>query len=89
MSQLTLSKLTGEVLLTDRRAGSLQPDIVVHFTRNITRIQCIYDLKFPCGYAVGSNPWSNEVVEQMKSYGNLGGKCLPALVTPQRGVVRQ
>ena len=87
--RLRKDELTEEVLLTNRRAGSLRPDIVIHFTRNSTQIQCIYDLKFPCGYAVGSNPWSNDVVMQMRSYGELGGECLPALVTPQRGVVRR
>jgi hypothetical protein len=87
--RLRRDEFTQEVLLTDRRSGSLRPDIVIHFTRNITRIQCIYDLKFPCGYAVGSNPWSADVVVQMRSYGDLGGECLPAIVTPQRGVVRQ
>ena len=87
--RLRKDEVTQEVLLTDRRAGSLRPDIVLHFTRNITRIQCIYDLKFPCGYAVGSNPWSADVVVQMRAYEGLGGECLPALVTPQRGVVRQ
>ncbi len=87
--RLRRDELTREVLLTDRRAGSLKPDIVLHFTRNITRIQCIYDLKFPCGYAVGSNPWSPDVVLQMRSYGGLGGECPPALVTPQYGIVRQ
>lgn len=51
--------------------------------------QCIYDLKFPCGYAVGSNPWSNDVAMQMESYGHLGGECAPALITPQRGIVRE
>nr|QKW93792.1 hypothetical protein [Vitiosangium cumulatum] len=87
--RLRKDELTEEVLLTDRRAGSLRPDIVIHFTHNVTRIQCIYDLKFPCGYAVGSNPWSDDVVMQMNSYGALGGECPPALVTPQRGIVRQ
>ncbi|HYO72011.1 MAG TPA: hypothetical protein VEU33_38645 [Archangium sp.] len=87
--RLRQDDLTGEVLLTNRWEGSLQPDIVIHFTRNITRIQCIYDLKFPCGYDVGRNPWSAGVIAQMKAYGNLGGECPPALVTPQRGVVRQ
>lgn len=87
--RLRKDPLMEEVLLTDRRAGSLRPDIVIHFTRNITRIQCIYDLKFPCGYAVGSNPWSDDVVAQLKVYGDLGGECLPALVTPQLGVVHQ
>ncbi|WP_309895656.1 hypothetical protein [Archangium sp.] len=87
--RLRKDEFTQEVLLTDKRAGSLRPDIVLHFTRNITRIQCIYDLKFPCGYSVGANPWSDEVIVQMTAYGALGGECLPALVTPQRGVVRK
>lgn len=81
-------EFTKEVLLTDRRNGSLRPDLVIHFTRSATRVQCIYDLKFPCGYAVG-NPWNAEVVRQMKSYAGLGGQCKPALVTPQLGVDRQ
>lgn len=81
-------ELMNEVLLTDRRTGSLRPDIVIHFTRNATRIQCIYDLKFPCGYEVG-NPWNAEAVRQMKSYESLGGQCKPALVTPQFGVDRR
>jgi hypothetical protein len=87
--RLRKDEFTQEVLLTDRRTGSLRPDLVLHFTRNITRIQCIYDLKFPCGYAVGKNPWSEDVIVQMRSYGELGGECPPALVTPQRGVVRK
>lgn len=87
--RLRKDELTQDVLLTNRWEGSLLPDIVIHFTRDITRIQCIYDLKFPCGYAVGRNPWSADVVTQMASYGNLGGECPPALVTPQRGIVRQ
>ena len=86
--RLRQDELTGDVLLTNRWEGSLQPDLVIHFTRNITRIQCIYDLKFPCGYAVGRNPWSADVVTQMEAYGNLGGECAPALVTPQLGIVR-
>jgi len=86
--RLRKDELTQDVLLTDRWAGSLRPDLVIHFTRNATRIQCIYDLKFPCGYEVG-NPWSVDVVRQMRSYGELGGQCQPALVTPQFGVDRQ
>jgi hypothetical protein len=87
--RLRKDELTREVLLTNRRDGSLQPDIVIHFTRNATRIQCIYDLKFPCGYEVGRNLWTTDVVTQMASYANLGGECAPALVTPQRGVARR
>ncbi|HYO59960.1 hypothetical protein [Archangium sp.] len=85
--RLRKDEITQEVLLTDRWAGSLQPDIVIHFTRNATRIQCIYDLKFPCGYEV-ANPWTSYVDVQMKSYEKLGGQCPPALVSPQRGVQR-
>jgi len=81
-------EFTRDVMLTDRWEGSLRPDIVIHFTRNATRIQCIYDLKFPCGYEVG-NPWSKDVVRQMKSYAGLGGQCKPALVPPQFGVDRR
>ncbi|MFL5358917.1 hypothetical protein [Archangium sp.] len=87
--RLRKDPLTEDVLLTDRWEGSLQPDLVIHFTRNITRIQCIYDLKFPCGFAVGRNRWSAEVIEQMAFYADLGGECPPALVTPQLGIVRQ
>ncbi len=79
---------TQEVLLTDRRAGSLRPDIVIHFTRNATRIQCIYDLKFPCGYEV-ANPWNANVEQQMQLYAGLGGQCAPALVSPQHGIQRR
>ncbi|MBM7111918.1 hypothetical protein [Archangium primigenium] len=81
--------ITQDVMLTDRWGGSLQPDIVVHFARNATRIQCIYDLKFPCGYEVGTNPWTPAVVSQMNAYGRLGGECPPALVTPQLAILRQ
>lgn len=76
---------TQDVILTDWRTGSLKPDVVIHFTRNATRIQCIYELKFPCGYEV-ANPWTSWVETQMQKYKGLGGQCLPALVSPQRGV---
>lgn len=81
-------ELTQEVLLTNRWDGSLRPDIVIHFTRNATRIQCIYDLKFPCGYEFG-NPRTPDVVAQLDAYAKLGGECQPALVTPQLGIDRQ
>lgn len=85
--RLRKDDLTQEIILTDRRSGSLKPDIVIHFTLNATRIQCIYDLKFPCGYEV-ANPWSSYVDAQMKLYQGLGGQCSPSLVSPQRGVQR-
>ncbi|WNG36284.1 hypothetical protein F0U61_23380 [Archangium violaceum] len=87
--RLRKDNLTNEVLLTDRWSGSLQPDIVIHFTRNTTRVQCIYDLKFPCGYDVGTNPWTAEVKAQMAAYRRLGGECPPAIITPQRAIIRQ
>lgn len=78
----------GDVVLTDRRLDSMRPDIVIHFTRNKTRIQCIYDLKFPCGYEV-ANAWNDYVDKQMKKYAGLGGECPPALVTPVDGILRR
>jgi hypothetical protein len=86
--RLRKDEITKEILLTDRWRGSLRPDIVIHFTRNATRIQCIYDLKFPCGYEMG-NVWTAEVEAQMAAYKGLGGQCAPALVTPVDGVFRQ
>jgi hypothetical protein len=81
-------ELTGELMLTDRWIGSKQPDFVLHFTRNATRIQCVYELKFPCGYEV-ANTRTTEVEEQLRMYAGLGGECKPALVTPQQGVDRE
>jgi hypothetical protein len=86
--RLRKDELTGDVMLTDRWAGSQRPDVVIHFTRNATRIQCIYELKFPCGYEVG-NPRTPDVVAQLDAYAALGGECKPALVTPQLGIDRQ
>ena len=78
-------EISGETLLTDRWEGSLRPDLVLHFTRDAARIQCIYDLKFPCGYET-ANPWNASVEHQMKQYGDLGGGCPVAIVTPAHGV---
>ena len=84
--RLRKDEITEEVLLTRTWKGSLKPDVVIHFTRDVTRVQCIYDLKFPCGYEVG-NPWSMEVQNQMDLYAGLGGECYPAIVTPIDGVL--
>ncbi|WP_375768851.1 hypothetical protein NR798_45440 [Archangium gephyra] len=81
-------EFTNDLMLTDRWLGSKQPDIVLHFTRNATRIQCIYELKFPCGNEQG-NPWSEEVQQQMALYSALGGECDPVIVTPQLELSRQ
>ncbi len=81
--------LTNDLLLTDRWGGSKRPDVVLHFTRNATRIQCIYELKFPCGNEQG-NPWGMENVQlQMEAYRALGGECEPVIVTPQLEISRQ
>jgi hypothetical protein len=83
--RLRKDPFTKDVMLTDRRKGSLKPDLVIHFTRNVTRIQCIYEFKFPCGYEV-ANPWTSYVDVQMKHYKGLDGQCPPVLVSPQRGL---
>lgn len=85
--RLRKDPFTQDVVLTDWRKGSLKPDVVIHFTRNVTRIQCIFELKFPCGYEV-ANPWTSHVDAQMKLYQELGGECPPVLVSPQRGLQR-
>lgn len=81
-------EFTNDLMLTDRWMGSKRPDVVLHFTRNATRIQCIYELKFPCGNEQG-NPWSGDVQSQMDAYRALGGECEPVIVTPQLEISRQ
>ncbi|WP_047861193.1 hypothetical protein [Archangium gephyra] len=82
-------ELTNELMLTDRWVGSKQPDLVLHFTRNATRIQCIYELKFPCGNEQG-DPWRDKRVQiQMEEYRALGGECEPVIVTPQLEISRR
>jgi hypothetical protein len=81
--------LTGEVLLTDVWRGSLRPDVVLHFTRNATRIQCIYDFKFPCILSRRSNPLDDaDVFEQLHNYQKLARGCQPAVITPGLGLSR-
>ncbi len=83
-------EMTNELLLTDRWLGSQRPDVVLHFTRNATRIQCIYDFKFPCDIADRRNPLADPRTEaQLRKYKDLGNEdCLPAIVTPSLGVDR-
>lgn len=81
--------MTKEVMLTDRRRGSLRPDLVLHFTRNATRIQCIYDFKFPCIQRERIDPLGVKGVrEQLKAYHELELSCIPAIITPGHGVYR-
>ncbi|WP_239014171.1 hypothetical protein [Archangium violaceum] len=76
-------------VLTDQWTGSLKPDIVLHFARNPTRVQCIFDFKFPCTLASKSNPLgpkSSDVRAQLRKYDALGGNCPSGIVTPQLGI---
>ncbi len=82
-------KMTKDVMLTDRKSGSLRPDVVLHFTRNATRIQCIYDFKFPCLRKDRINPLKDsDIRDQLKAYFDLERSCIPAIVTPAHGVYR-
>ncbi|WP_338864460.1 hypothetical protein [Myxococcus stipitatus] len=82
-----LDPASGRFFVTDRWAGSLRPDIVVHASKDLHRIQCVYDFKFPCTAASKSNPLASpEVVQQLDRYEALGGHCPPAIITPQLGV---
>lgn len=82
-------KITKDVLLTDRWKDSLRPDLVLHFTRNATRIQCIYDFKFPCLKKDRIEPLKVPgVMEQLRAYHELELSCIPAIVTPGHGVYR-
>ncbi|WNG52625.1 hypothetical protein F0U60_27700 [Archangium minus] len=79
----------GQSVLTDQWTGSLKPDIVLHFARNPTRIQCIFDFKFPCTLVSKSNPLgpkTSDVRAQLEKYDKLGGNCPSGIVTPQLGV---
>ncbi|RYZ42873.1 MAG: hypothetical protein EOO71_05930 [Myxococcaceae bacterium] len=80
----------GGFSLTDRRTGSMKPDVAIHATGQPGQVQCIYDFKFPCTKAGKENPGENPATqEQMSRYKELGGKCNPAIVTPQLGVIRE
>ncbi|NTX33441.1 hypothetical protein FJV41_25055 [Myxococcus llanfairpwllgwyngyllgogerychwyrndrobwllllantysiliogogogochensis] len=78
---------TGRYALTQVWAKSLKPDIVVHFSKDPNRVQCVYDFKFPCTTASKSNPLDNtDVLKQLRQYEKLGRPCSPSIVTPQLGV---
>ncbi len=78
---------TGRYVLTRVWEDSLKPDIVVHFSRDPNRVQCVYDFKFPCSVAGKSNPLANDgTLEQLSRYKKLGRPCTPSIVTPQLGV---
>ncbi|MCK8497343.1 hypothetical protein [Myxococcus fulvus] len=80
---------TGRPVLTERWVGSLRPDVVIHFAKEPSRVQCVYDFKFPCTKASKSNPLASpELLQQLERYEALGGHCPPAIITPQLGVSR-
>jgi hypothetical protein len=79
--------ITGRYMLTDRWAGSIKPDIVLHLARNPNKVRCVYDFKFPCTLANKREPLSMRGVEQqLLQYDSLGGNCPSAIVTPQLGI---
>ncbi|MFY0563425.1 hypothetical protein ACN28E_06230 [Archangium lansingense] len=81
--------VSGQYVLTNRWTGSLRPDIVLHFARNPTKVQCVYDFKFPCTSASKSNPLGpdgSKARQQLLEYDGLGGNCPSGIVTPQLGI---
>ncbi|EPX60965.1 hypothetical protein D187_001617 [Cystobacter fuscus DSM 2262] len=71
------------VVLTNNKANSLKPDLVVHATRNATNIQCVLEFKFPCYERHRLEPMrSPGVVAQLESYMRLSKDCRVSLVTP-------
>ncbi|MFP2904111.1 hypothetical protein ACLESD_03365 [Pyxidicoccus sp. 3LFB2] len=85
-----LDARTGRYVLTQQWRDSLMPDVVLHFTRQPARVQCVYDFKFPCSTANKSDPLGSAGVSaQLARYQELGGNCPPAIVTPQLGLNRE
>ncbi len=85
-----LDSATARYVLTQQWRDSLKPDVVLHAARDPTRIQCVYDFKFPCSAANKSDPLgSSGVSAQLAKYQELGGNCPPAIVTPQLGINRE
>ncbi|RKH08096.1 hypothetical protein D7X74_32315 [Corallococcus sp. CA047B] len=79
----------GGYTLTSQRTGSMKPDVAIHASGQPGQVQCIYDFKFPCTKAGKEKPGSYpNTQDQMIRYKQLGGKCNPAIVTPQLGVIR-
>lgn len=84
-----LDASTNQYVLTNQWRDSLMPDIVLHATRSLEKVQCVYDFKFPCAAAQKSDPFeSADVAAQMAKYTQLGGGCPGAIITPQLGLSR-
>lgn len=80
------SPSTGGYVLTGRWKDSLKPDIVLHLMREPSKVQCVYDFKFPCTLNSKLNPLHDDVLIQLADYDKLGGNCPSAIVTPQLGI---
>ncbi|WPB77979.1 hypothetical protein KYC5002_02280 [Archangium violaceum] len=71
------------VVLTDKGVNTLNPDFVVHGTRNATDVQCVYELKFPCLSAQKLAPHKTSWAEaQLKAYQLLSNRCPAAIISP-------
>ena len=71
------------VVLTDKGLNTLNPDFVVHGTRNATDVQCVYELKFPCLSAHKPDPRTSPGVDaQLAAYQKLTNRCPAALISP-------
>ncbi|REG29920.1 hypothetical protein ATI61_107617 [Archangium gephyra] len=71
------------VVLTNKGIDTLNPDFVVHGTRNATDVQCVYELKFPCLSAQKLAPHKSRWVEaQLKAYQELSKRCPAAVISP-------
>ncbi|WP_309892001.1 hypothetical protein [Archangium sp.] len=78
-------------VLTNRKPGSLVPDIVLHLTKKPNKVRFVYDFYFPCKLASKSDPRGKggmTLSEKQEKYAPLGGDKEPALVTPQLGISR-
>jgi hypothetical protein len=72
------------VQLTDFGPKTLHPDIVIHALRNPVRVQCVYELKFPCLSDHKIDPFlADQVREQLRAYQELSMNCPAAIITPR------
>lgn len=70
-------------VLTDKGVNTLNPDFVVHGTRNATDVQCVYELKFPCLSSQKLAPHQTSWAEaQLKAYQLLSNRCPAAIISP-------
>ncbi len=71
------------VVLTNKGVDTLNPDFVVHGTRNATAVQCVYELKFPCLSTNKLDPRKSSWVEaQLEAYQKLTNRCPAAIISP-------